>query len=166
MTLISISLNLAYREMYAQGIFTSDIATVRGKKRLSKFKKLVILEVFAAAVAGALAISIWSGAFLYTPIVGSLAMILPTAIYPHYIFYRILSKAKEDRIESIRDKIEKLPVGEEATIGDLLLFNKLSKELEDVRNVKPWLIDLKVIVQLLSATGASQIITLIIDYIV
>jgi len=51
-------------------------------------------------------------------------------------------------------------------IGDLLLFNKLSKELEDTRNIKPWLVDVKVILQLLGATAVSQIITLIIEYIV
>ena len=166
MTLISINLNLAYREIYSRKVFNNSIVTIRGKKKLSKFKKLVILEVFAAAIAAALAISIWSEEFLYTPIIGSLAMILPTAIYPHYIFYRILSRAKEDRIESLEKRIEEIPVGEETTIGDLLLFNKLSKDLENARNVKPWLVDVKMIFQLLGATGASQIITLIIEYLI
>ncbi|RLE85067.1 MAG: hypothetical protein DRJ39_02160 [Thermoprotei archaeon] len=60
MTLVSINLNLAYREIYSNNVFSTDIASSRGKRKLSKFKKLVVMETFAAAIVSALAVSIWS----------------------------------------------------------------------------------------------------------
>jgi len=165
MTLISVSLNLAYREIYSRKVFSDDIITTKGKKKLSKFKNLILTETFAAAIIGALAISIWSKAILYAPIIGSMVMILPTAIYPHYTFYKVLSKAKEGRISVIEKHIEKIPNDERATVGDLILLNKLSIELRKVKDTKPWLVDLKAILKLIGAAITSQMIALIIKYI-
>jgi len=58
--IVSINLNLAYREINSNSIFSTDIASSRGKRKLSKFKKLVVMETFAAAIVSALAVSIWS----------------------------------------------------------------------------------------------------------
>ena len=165
MTLVSLTLNLAYREILSHRVFSSEIVMPRGKRRLSRFKKLVLIETFAAAVASALAISIWSKAAPYTPIIGSLIMVLPTAVYPHYIFYRILSEAREEKLSLVESRIEELPEGREADIGSLVLLGKLSIELGRVERAKPWLVDLKALLQLIGAAATSQILGLVLKYL-
>jgi len=67
MAFISINLNLAYRKMYKCNIFKPEIASSKGIKNLSKFKKLILIETFSAALISALAITIWSKITLYAP---------------------------------------------------------------------------------------------------
>jgi len=120
MTLVSIDLNRAIRTLHKHKVFSKEIITEKGKKKLSGFKKLILTATIAAAIVSAIAISIWSPLILYTPIIGSLIMILPTAVYPHYIFYKILSKAKEEKIETLEEDIKNIPSSDKATIGDLI----------------------------------------------
>jgi len=164
MGMVSVGFNLAFREISAKDVFKAEVASARGG--LARFRGLVLAETFAAAVASALAISIWSGAAGYTPVIGSLAMVVPTAIYPHYVFHGVLSRAKERRIKLLEERIDAVPSDERTTLGDLITFNKLVMELEKAKNVKPWLVDLKAVLKLVGATAASQVIALVIDYLV
>lgn len=93
-------------------------------------------------------------------------MVVPTAVYPHYVFHGVLSRAKERRIKLLEERIGAVPSDEKATVGDLITFNKLVMELEKAKNAKPWLVDLKAVLKLVGATAASQAIALVIDYLV
>ena len=163
MAFIPINLNLAYRKMYKCDIFKPEIASSKGIKNLSKFKKLILIETFSAALMSALAITIWSKITLYAPIIGSLIMFIPTAVIPHYTFFRILSRAKDSRLDLIDSKIKEIPDKDAASISDLILLNKLIRIEKRIKDIKPWLVDIKSIFQLIGTTILSQVLVMIID---
>jgi len=90
-------------------------------------------------------------------------MFIPTAVIPHYTFFRILSRAKNSRLDLIDSKIKEIPDKDAASISDLILLNKLIRIEKRIKDIKPWLVDIKSIFQLIGTTILSQVLVMIID---
>jgi len=99
----------------------------------------------------------------------AIAMVLTILIFivPHYMFHRLLERAKEEmlfKVLSIRRKfslnsIEELGRGtdDQLSIGDMLELIYLTQYEGDLRSRSTWLVDLEVVVELL-VVGSIHVI--------
>ncbi len=162
--IVPIGLNLAYAKVCSLKYFRSEIATEKGIRALSGFKRLITVNTLAAAVMSVLAIAIWAQATSpYIPLAGSAFMFLPTAIVPHALFRRVLSKARRERLDALGEQIGGIASeGSEASLGSLIALHKLLREEAMTERLRPWLVDVSAAAQLLLAALVSQIVSLLI----
>ncbi len=100
---------------------------------------------------------------LFVPLIGSLLMFLPTAIVPHFLLHKGLSKVKDDELRKIELNIEEMEGLKKATINDLFQLQNLLGKEERIRNAKTWIIDLSFLGKLVLSTLVTQAIAFIIS---
>jgi len=163
MFVIPIGMNLAYWELCSKIGFNNKALTISGKKFFSGFRKLITANTMAAAVSSGLAMGIWGRYILFVPLIGSLLMFLPTAIVPHFLLHKGLSKVKDDELRKIELNIEEMEGLKKATINDLFQLQNLLGKEERIRNAKTWIIDLSFLGKLVLSTLVTQAIAFIIS---
>jgi len=156
-------MNLAYWELCSKIGFNDKALTISGKKFFSGFRKLITANTMAAAVSSGLAMGIWGRYILFVPLIGSLLMFLPTAIVPHFLLHKGLSKVKDDELRKIELNIEEMEGLKKATMNDLFQLQNLLGKEERIRNAKTWIIDLSFLGKLVLSTLVTQAIAFIIS---
>ncbi|RLG44916.1 MAG: hypothetical protein DRN92_07330 [Thermoproteota archaeon] len=88
---------------------------------------------------------------------------MPTAIVPHFLLHKGLSKVKDDELRKIELNIEEMEGLKKATINDLFQLQNLLGKEERIRNAKTWIIDLSFLGKLVLSTFVTQAIAFIIS---
>jgi len=163
MFVIPIGMNLAYWELCSKIGFNNKALTISGRKFFSGFRKLITANTMATAVSSGLAMGIWGRYILFIPLIGSLLMFLPTAIVPHFLLHKGLSKTKEDELCKIERKIENMNGLKKANVNDLFQLQNLLGKEGRIRNAKTWIIDLSFLGKLILSTLITQAIAFLIS---
>jgi hypothetical protein len=158
MGMLPINLNLAFWKLSSQA-YSDNIITWKGKSYFEPLKRLVILNTAMLVISTGIALSLWMEVLPLAPIIGSLAEFIPTAIFPHYLFHILLARAKDKKLSELEEHITSvLTIETNASVGDLIRFEGLLREEEQIRHETTWLIDLHAIVELVAVTFMHIII--------
>jgi len=155
MYMIPVGLTLAYRELCLKASFKTEELASSWMKPFNDFKQLITLTMLGAAIYAVFPPNIWGSVVEPTAVThwsifipyASIAIVLVSAVLlPHYFFHRLFSKAKNDRLDEYETKISQISKTTHESISKRIL---LLLEREEVEKLKTWLIDVKILGEIL-----------------
>jgi hypothetical protein len=156
MYMIPVGLPLAYRDLCLRSSFKEDRLLSEWMRPFKGFKRLIALTMLGAAIYAVFPPIIWGFATRPTtasswsqfiPYAGIAAVLVSAVLLPHYFFHELFSKVKQTRIDGLDRQITETSKETEKGLlrGILLMLEK-----EQTRSLKTWLLDVRILGEVLA----------------
>lgn len=156
-------LNLAYRDLCFRTPFKKDVLLTEWAEPFKGFKNLITIIMFGAAVYTIFPPNIYGmiseppttivSVLSAIPYIGPTIVLLSAVLFPHYYFHKLFSKIKEKRLNDLRREITKIQnLKKKDKLNEILcVLRKLILLFErgEVEKLKTWLIDIKILGEIL-----------------
>lgn len=149
--MIPFGLTLAYRELCLKTSFKEDLLVSEWMEPFKGFKSLITLTMLAAVAVSIFPFILWVPTLEQTATFiiayASITLILiPTILFPHYFFHKLFSRMRSSRLKGFRRELLKIHgKGEKDSIRKI----RLLLEKWEMERMKTWLIDVKVLGEIL-----------------
>ena len=155
MYMIPIGLNLAYRDLCLRTSFKKDILLSEWMEPFKGFRRFITLIMFGIVIYAVFPLYIWGATpdpsveahwSNYVPYFNVTIILVSVVLFPHYYFHKLFSRAKSGLLKDLRRELLKISTQREnEKISKILLL----LEKGDVEKMKTWLIDVKVLGEVL-----------------
>lgn len=150
-------LNLAYRDLCFRTPFKKDVLLTEWVEPFKNFKNLITIIMFGAAVYTIFPPNIYgpvsepttaiTSVLFAIPYVGPTIVLLSAVLFPHYYFHKLFSETKKNHLRHFREEISK--VSSLGGLENLVRRINLLLDKGEVEKMKTWLIDVKVLGEIL-----------------
>jgi len=158
MYMIPIGLTLAYRGLCLKTFFKGRDLISEWMKPFKGFRTLITLTMLGAAVYAVFPPSIWGSTamptgtphwWIFIPYTGVAIVLVSTVLSPHLFFHKLFSNLKESRIEDLQRELSQTSTATNRGLSRRIL---LLLEKNEAEKLKTWLIDIKILGEILGVT--------------